>query len=280
MLDMAENDFAVKAGHRAMWMLGDYSKVARDVLSPLGREVVEACGIRPGQRVLDVAAGSGNAAIPAAEAGATVVASDLAPELLDVARQEAAGRGVRLKAVEADAELLPFDDDEFDVVMSCIGAMFAPHHQRVADEMVRVSRPGGTIGMINWAVEGSIAEFLQVFVPYLPPLPPGASPPVLWGDAGYVSDLFGDRVEGFEMSPPRSLRVDHFADPAEFCAYYKAHFGPTIAAYAGIAADPERVAALDRDFLEYARRRNRAPAGSPAVFGYDYVVVTARKRTG
>ena len=274
---MVENDLAAKASHRAMWQLGDYPKVAREVLAPLGRELVAACRIGPGQRVLDVAAGSGNAAIPAAEAGATVVASDLTPEFLAIAGREAAERGLRLREVEADAETLPFEDGEFDVVMSCIGAVFAPHHRQVADEMLRVCRPGGTIGMVNWAANGSIAEFLRVFAPYLPPLPPDATPPVRWGDAAHVRDLFGDRVDGFTMSPSRSLRVDHFADPAEFCAYYKTHFGPTIATYAGIAAEPERVAALDRDFLAYAHRWNGAPAGSRAVFGYDYVVVTARK---
>jgi SAM-dependent methyltransferase len=278
LIAMVKNDFAARASHRAMWLLGDYPKVAREVLAPLGRELVEACRVGSGQRVLDVAAGSGNAAIPAAEAGAAVVASDLAPEFLAIAGREAASRGVRLREVEADAEALPFEDGEFDVVMSCIGAIFAQHHRQVADEMLRVCRPGGTIGMVNWAAEGSIADFLQVFAPYLPPPAPGASPPVRWGDAAYVRDLFGNRVEGLTMSPTRSLRVDHFTEPAEFCAYYKTHFGPTIATYAGIAAEPERVAALDRDFLAYAQQLNKAPEGSPAVLGYDYVVVTARKR--
>jgi SAM-dependent methyltransferase len=167
-----EHDHVREATQRAMWTLGDYPRVARDILAPLGSELVAACGITSGQRVLDVAAGSGNAAIPAAEAGAKVVASDLAPELLDTGRREAGTRGVGLDWTEADAEAIPFDDDEFDVVMSCIGAIFAPHHRQVADELVRVCRPGGIIGMINWAYEGSIAEFFRAFVPYLPPLPP------------------------------------------------------------------------------------------------------------
>lgn len=270
------DDHDLKAAHRAMWVQGDYPKVTHDVLAPLGRELVAACAVTSGRRVLDIGAGSGNAAIPAAEIGADVTASDLTPELLEAGRSEAAGRGLTLEWVEADAEALPFEDGEFDVVMSCIGAMFAPRHQEVADEMLRVCRPGGTIGMLNWAADGSIAEFFKVFATYLPPLPLDASPPILWGDPAYVRSLFGDRVEESTVSSGQ-LPVDHFMSPEEFCAYYKAHFGPTIATYAGIADDPERIAALDRDFLDYARRSNRAASGGPPRYGYDYRIFTARK---
>ena len=146
-------DRALKAKHRALWASGDYPAVAAELIPALGPELVQACGIRPGDRVLDVAAGSGNAAIPAAVAGAIVTASDLTPELFGAGRRIAAERGVELEWVEADAEAVPFADNSFDVVTSCVGAMFAPHHQATANELVRVCRPGGTIGMINWTPE-------------------------------------------------------------------------------------------------------------------------------
>jgi SAM-dependent methyltransferase len=145
---------AAKAAVRAAWALGDYHRFATELVWEVGPVLVAACGISPGQRVLDVAAGTGNAAIRAAEAEARVVASDLTPENFDAGRREARERGVELEWVEADAEALPFAADEFDVVTSSFGAMFAPDHQAVADELVRVCRPGGTIGMANFTPEG------------------------------------------------------------------------------------------------------------------------------
>ena len=136
-------DTELKARHRAMWASGDYPSMVETFLLPLGPRLVEACGIRAGQRVLDVAAGTGNASIPAAQTGAEVVASDLTPELLDAGRARAEAAGASLEWVEADAEHLPFDEGSFDVAISAIGVMFAPHHQDAADELVRVCRPGG-----------------------------------------------------------------------------------------------------------------------------------------
>lgn len=133
-------DRELKAKHRALWASGDYPAVATELIAELGPELVRACGVKSGDRVLDVAAGSGNAAIPAAVAGAIVTASDLTPELFDAGRRIAGERGVALEWVEADAEAMPFADNSFDVVMSCVGAMFAPHHQATADELVRVAR--------------------------------------------------------------------------------------------------------------------------------------------
>src|SRR5687767_10923622 len=131
-------DTELKARHRAMWASGNYPTMVDTFLLPLGPRLVEACGIGPGMRVLDVGAGTGNASIPAAERGASVTASDLTPEFFEPGRRWAQEAGVELEWVEADAERLPFEDESFDVVMSCIGAMFAPHHQDVADELVRV----------------------------------------------------------------------------------------------------------------------------------------------
>jgi ubiquinone/menaquinone biosynthesis C-methylase UbiE len=151
--DAAAQDQALKNKHRAMWAAGDYPAVAAEVIPSLGPVLVVSSGVRAGQRVLDVAAGTGNAAIPAALTGADVVASDLTPELLDTGRRLAAEAGVELRWEQADAEALPYADGEFDAVLSCVGVMFAPHHQAPADELVRVTRPGGTIGLLFSAVK-------------------------------------------------------------------------------------------------------------------------------
>ncbi|SFA83141.1 2-polyprenyl-6-hydroxyphenyl methylase / 3-demethylubiquinone-9 3-methyltransferase [Amycolatopsis marina] len=272
-----DENSTVKEQARSVWALGDYARVADDVLAGLGDRLVEACGIKARHRVLDVATGTGGAALPAAARGASVVASDLTPELLDAGRRRALERGLELEWVEADAEQLPFEDGEFDVVMSCIGAMFAPDHQRTADELLRVCKPGGTIGLINWAADGSIARFFEVFAPYAPPSPAGAQSPMLWGSAEHVELLFGNRVSHLDMMAG-DLVVEHFADKEDFCAYYKANFGPAIATYADIADDPERVAALDRDFLDYAARANVSPTAPSPTYVFDYVVVLARKK--
>ncbi len=221
--------------------------------------------------MLDVGAGSGNASIPAAATGATVVASDLTPELFDAGRTAAAAQGVELEWVQADAEALPFPDGSFDVTLSCVGAMFAPHHEIVADELLRVTRPGGTIAMINWTPAGLIGNLFKTMGPYAPPPPAGATPPPRWGDEAHVRALFGDRADvEFRRA---TVVMDHVADPRAFREYWKRNYGPTIAVYAFNAADPERVAQLDRDFLEFLTAWNDNGA-----YEAEYLVVTARKR--
>ncbi|MET8899793.1 class I SAM-dependent methyltransferase [Streptomyces sp. NPDC004538] len=266
-----EADRALKAKHRSMWALGDYPAVARDVVAGLGPALVEACGIKDGDRVLDVAAGSGNASIPAALAGGDVVASDLTPELLDVGRNEAEARGAAVSWQEADAEDLPFEDGAFDTVMSCVGVMFAPHHQAAADELVRVCRPGGTIGLLNWTPEGFVGQMFATMKPFAPPPPPGAQPPPLWGREDHVRMLLGDRVTGVEAHR-RSLRVDTFGEPEEFRAFFKSAYGPTISVYRNLADDPERTAALDAALVDLARG-----ALEDGVLEWEYLLLTARR---
>ena len=272
-----EADRQLKAKHRALWASGDYPAVATELIPALGPRLVQACGIRAGQRVLDVAAGSGNAAVPAAATGATVIASDLTPELFDAGRAHAARHGVELEWVEADAEALPFADNSFDVVTSCVGVMFAPHHQVAADELLRVVRPGGTIGMINWTPGGFIGNLFATMKPYAPPPPAGASPPPLWGDEDHVRTLFGDRVS--ELTARReTVRMDHCASPIEFREYWKRNYGPTIATYRFNADQPQRVADLDRDFLAFVEKWNRAEEPGTTAYDAEYLVVTATKR--
>jgi SAM-dependent methyltransferase len=222
-------DTELKARHRAMWASGDYPSMVETFLLPLGPRLVEACAIAPGAEVLDVGAGTGNASIPAAQRGASVTASDLTPELLEAGRQRAEGAGVSLGWVEADAERLPFPDASFDVVMSSIGVMFAPHHQAAADELVRVCRPGGTIGLLSWTPEGMIGALFRTMGPYAPPPPPGAQPPPLWGSAEHLAGLFGDRVE-IGSATRGILDVTAFSHPHDYGEHFKARYGPTIAA--------------------------------------------------
>ena len=269
-------DQQLKAKHRALWASGDYAAVAAELIPTLGATLVEATGVHAGQRVLDVGAGTGNAAIPAAATGALVVASDLTPELFDTGRRIATQRGVELDWVEADAEALPFEDAGFDVVISCVGAMFAPHHQAVADELIRVTRPGGTIGMINWTPPGFIGQLFATMKPYAPPPPPSASPAPLWGDEEHIRALFGDRITDVDVQR-RTVVMEHPGDPASFREYWKRTYGPTIAVYKHNASDPDRVAALDRDFLELLTTRNEADTPGRASYHAEYLLVTARR---
>jgi len=265
-------DRELKAKHRAVWALGDYSAVATEIIPELGTVLVNACRVGSGDRVLDVAAGSGNVAIPAALRGARVVAADLTPELLETGRRLAAQRGALLEWRQADAEALPFADGDFDTVLSCVGVMFAPHHQASADELVRVARPGARIGLISWTPEGFIGQMFATMKPYMPPPPPGVQPPPLWGNEEHVRGLFGDRVD--QVSADRqTLTVDHFTTPEAFRDYFKANYGPTIAAYRGIADDPQKVAALDRDLADLARRHQ----GSGPSMDWEYLLFTAQK---
>ena len=241
-------DTELKARHRKMWASGDYPSMVETFLLPLGPRLVEACGIGPGKKVLDVAAGTGNASLPAAQAGADVTASDLTPELLEAGRARADAAGLSLEWVEADAEHLPFADTSFDVVMSSIGAMFAPQHQAVADELVRVCRPGGTVGLLSWTPEGMIGALFRTMGPYAPPPPPGAQPPPLWGSEEHLAELFGDRVR-FDVLEREMLEITAFEHPRDYGEHFKARYGPTIAARANAAKDGrqgELDEALDR----------------------------------
>ena len=273
-VDDEQVDAELKARHRAIWALGDYPMVAGDIIPDLGSVLVDACRVESGARVLDVACGSGNAAIPAALRGATVTACDLTPALLEAGQTLATSQGVEISWRESDAESLPFADGEFDVVLSCVGVMFAPHHQQAADEMVRVCRRGGTIGLVNWTPEGFVGQMFSTMKPYSPPPPPGAQAPPLWGCEDHVRALLGDQVTGVATSR-RVVTVDLFETPEAFRDYFKINYGPTVAAYRGLAAEPERVAALDRDLSQLAERRDRG--ADRTVMDWEYLLLTARR---
>lgn len=266
----ADADRALKAKHRVVWALGDYSAVAREVIPELGRVLVAESRIGPGDRVLDVAAGTGNASIEAARTGASVVASDLTPELLEIGRQDAARQGVELAFEEADAEALPYADDSFDAVLSCVGVMFAPHHEVAAGELTRVVRPDGRLALINWTPEGFVGQLFATLKPFVPAPPAGVQPPPLWGDEEHVRAFLGDRVA--ELSTQRrQLSVDRFASGAEFRDFFRDFYGPTAAAYRGIGDDQQRRAELD-DALADLGDRHLEDGRMP----WEYLLVTAR----
>ena len=271
-----DEDRALKQRHATMWALGDYTAVATDVIPSLGPVLVRACGVSRDQHVLDVAAGAGNAALPAARTGARVVATDLTPELLERGREAAAREGLELRWEVGDAEALPCADAEFDVVMSCVGVMFAPHHELAAAELLRVCRPGGTIGLLSWTPSGFIGQMFATMKPYAAaPPPPGSQPPPLWGDADHVRGLLGDGVSSLTASTG-VLEVDRFDDPAGLLDFFKANYGPTIAAYRGLAADADRVAALDAELLALAERFGRRGDGG-FTMDWEYLLVTATR---
>ncbi|MGY1602082.1 class I SAM-dependent methyltransferase [Geodermatophilus sp. SYSU D00815] len=268
------DDTELKARHRKMWASGDYPRMVETFLLPLGPRLVEACGITEGTTVLDVAAGTGNASLPAAERGARVTASDLTPELLEAGRHRAEAAGLELEWRPADAEHLPFEDASFDVVMSSIGVMFAPHHQAAADELVRVCRPGGRIGLLCWTPEGQIGALFRAMKPFAPPPPPGAQPPPLWGSEEHLQALFGGRVE-FSTLTRDVLEITAFAHPHDYGRHFTDYYGPTIAARANAAKDG-REAEFDQVLRDFCDEWNRGTQ-EQARFEHEYLLAVGTR---
>ncbi|MBF0672142.1 MAG: methyltransferase domain-containing protein [Salinibacterium sp.] len=271
-LAAAEADRELKKRHRAMWAFGDYPRLVEQIVHPLGAEVVLLAGVGSGDVVLDVAAGTGNAAVPAARLGARVTASDLTPELLTAGR--AAAHDLAIDWVEADAEQLPFDAAGFDVVLSSIGVMFAPHHRAAASELLRVCRIDGTIGLSSWTPEGFVGRLFATMKPFAPAPPPGAEPPPAWGSPAHLDELFGARVETLRQER-RMLPVTLFHEPEEFRDYFKQHYGPSIAVYRTLADDPVATTALD-DALTALAREHALP-GAEFALEWEYLVTVMRR---
>jgi ubiquinone/menaquinone biosynthesis C-methylase UbiE len=246
----------LKEGMRKNWMAGDFGKVATFIAQG-GAEFVGRLGLRPGTRVLDVACGTGNLAIPAARAGAQVTGVDIATNLLQQARERAAAEKLAVRFDEGDAEQLPYPDAHFDVVMSMFGAMFAPRPEVTAHELLRVCRPGGLVAMANWTSEGFVGRSFGVTARHVPP-PPWIPPPVLWGDEKTVRERFANGVSKITVTRrPIEMRYPFSAkDAVEFMRKY---FGPTAAAYAKL--DEAGQAALAADSEKLFAECNRGPAG-------------------
>jgi len=236
---------AFKARARATWMEGDYPRVAR-LTEKAANEFISRLRLTPGMKVLDVACGSGNLAIPAAHAGAIVTGIDIAPNLLDQARTRAAGEMLDIRFEEGDAEDLPFEEGAFDVVVSMFGAMFAPRPEVVAAELSRVCRHGGRIALASWTPSGFIGELFRVTGRHVPPAA-GVASPLLWGDEIAVRERLGDRVANIEME--RILASLEFPfSVSETVEFYRIHYGPTLRAFAGLSEAGQ--AALRRDLVD------------------------------
>ncbi|WP_433363959.1 class I SAM-dependent methyltransferase [Actinoplanes sp. CA-142083] len=251
-----------------MWELGNYARIA-ELITDIGRDLVVAAGLRPGDRVLDVAAGTGNVAIPAAQARAKVTASDITPELLEAGRRAAGD--LPIKWVEADASDLPFADGEFDVVLSAVGAMFAADQEATARELTRVCRPGGLVAMANWTPDGGVGRFFALLARYAPG-PPGGPPPTRWGDPAQVGALFGGRPVKTEQ---RVVEYPFTGTPTELAALYRSSFAPVIATRAALDSDEARTA-FDRDLVDLLTAEHEAAPGAPGRWRFAWLLVTVR----
>ena len=263
----------LKASHRATWASGDYAAVAEAFVRDVGLTAVAKAAIAPGTEVLDVATGSGNAAIPAALAGGRVTGLDLVPELLDAGRERARDAGVEIDWVEGDAEALPFADARFDTVLSVLGVQFAPRHEVTARELVRVTRPGGSIVLACWTPGGFIGQLFKTMAPYLPKPPAGATPPPLYGDEDHVRALFAGT--GVELEFETHSATFHGDSPAGFVAYMAENYGPVLKARARLAADG-RWDALHADLVALCERVNVVEDGFLAPS--EYLLTLGRKR--
>jgi SAM-dependent methyltransferase len=268
-------DRELKARHRRMWASGDYPLMVETFLLPIGARLAAAVPIEAGTRVLDVAAGTGNASVPAARRGARVTASDLVPELLEAGRQRPEAAGLGIDWVEADAEALPFEDGAFDVVMSAIGVMFAPHHQVAADELVRVCRPGGTIALLSWTPTGMLGALFATMKPFAPDPPPGAGSPPQWGDPQHLDALFGHRVD-FHTVRREALPITAFDRPRDYGEHFKAYYGPAIAVR-GNAVAQHRAAAFDAAIDAFCEEWAHGTA-HPARFEKEYLLAVGTRR--
>ena len=263
---------AIKTRQRATWASGDYAVVGT-TLQIVGEQLCEAIDLRAGSRVLDVAAGNGNATLAAARRWAEVVCTDYVPALLERARARAqAERAQGIEFREADAEALPFGDAAFDAVLSTFGCMFAPNPRRVAAELLRVCKPGGRIGLANWTPQGFVGQLFKTIGQHVPP-PAGIDSPALWGTRARIEELFGAGTSAI-VAEPRHF-VFRYRSAQHWLEVFKASYGPVLKAFAALDAPGQQ--ALGEDIVRLIERFNRAGDGSMVVPGeYLEIVLTRR----
>jgi ubiquinone/menaquinone biosynthesis C-methylase UbiE len=263
---------AVKGRQQQMWSAGDFSKVATPIVI-VGERLCEAVDLSAGQRVLDVACGSGNTAIAAARRNCDVTGVDYVPALLARARERAAVEGLEIEFQEGDAEQLPVPDASFDVVLSTFGVMFAPDQQQAAAELLRVCKPGGRIGLANWTPEGRVGDMFRLTAKYVPP-PPGLAPPVRWGTEQGLRDLFGTGISDLRITPQTFVMRSASAD--EWITFFRTYFGPIVTAFAALdEAGQQAFTSETRALLE---RHNHATDGTLKLAS-EYVEVVATRTT-
>jgi ubiquinone/menaquinone biosynthesis C-methylase UbiE len=259
-LDAMQPDLeAIKQRQQQTWSSGDFAVVAARIVL-VAEQLCDTADLHAGWHVLDVATGSGNAAIAAARLGCTAVGVDYVPALLERGRERVAAERLPVELVDGDAEALPFVDDSFDAVTSVFGAMFAPNHARAAAELLRVCRPGGTIALASWAPEGFIGELFRTVSAHVPP-PAGLQSPMLWGTEAHLRELFGDRIESLEIV--ERTYTFRFRSAEEFVAFFRTWYGPTLKAFAaleGIARED-----LELDLVALARKYDRLEGDAIAI---------------
>jgi SAM-dependent methyltransferase len=254
-------DFAqLKSNLKSAWMAGDFGQIANYAVHA-GIEFIQRTDIKPGNRLLDVACGTGNVSLPAARAGAAVTGVDIAPNLLEQARKRAAEEGLNIRFDEGDAEELPYADGEFDIVVTMFGAMFAPRPERAAAELIRVCKPEGRISMANWTPQGFVGKSFQLTAKLAPP-PPGIPPPVLWGEEDSVRQRLSKGVSRLNMTR-HNVTFDYPFAPKEVVAFFRRYFGPTQSAFARLDAHGQQLLAsqLEQLWAEH----NKATDGATRV---------------
>ena len=261
----------LKRKQHAVWSSGDYNRIAA-LTVPVAERLTAAAEIRPGSGVLDVATGTGHAALAAARQFSHVTAIDYVPSLLQVGRLRASAEDLQIDFVEVDAEQLPFPDQSFDVVLSAIGVMFTADHQRAAAELVRVCRPGGTIALASWTPGGFVGQMLKIVTRHVPP-PSIAQPPTRWGTPEAVQQLLGDRITRLRFE--RQEVLQRFHSPEHFADVFLTHYGPTRTAAHQLDSDGRQ--ALRQDMIALAGSNNRAQDGTFST-GWEYLVSLAVKR--
>lgn len=264
---------AIKQRQQATWASGDFAVIGV-TLQIVGESLAEAADIRAGERVLDVAAGNGNATLAAARRFAEVTSTDYVPALLNKGHARALAEGLNVGFQTADAESLPFDDASFDAVLSTFGSMFTPDHTRPASEMLRVLRDGGRIGLANWTPEGFIGQLFKVIGAYVPP-PAGLKSPALWGTEPHIVELFGAQADDI-----RAVRKNfnfRYRSAAHWLQVFRDFYGPTLKAFAALDATGQE--SLAKDILALLNRYNIAGAASLVVPG-EYLEVIITKRNG
>ncbi len=271
-VQQAQPDFdALKARQHGAWSSGDYAVIGA-TLQIVGEELCEALDLRAGQRVLDVAAGNGNATLAAARRWCNVVSSDYVGALLERGRTRASADGLSVEFREADAEALPFDEASFDAVLSTFGVMFTPNQDRAAAELIRVCRHGGKIGLANWTPEGFIGQLFKTIGKHVPP-PAGARSPALWGTEARIKEMFG--ASASHIRAERQNFTFRYRSPEHFVELFRTYYGPMLKAFAALDATGQE--ALKRDIVALIKSRNRSGDSTRVVPGeYLEIVITRR----